>query len=85
MQTNNDEIIKLVESLIQWHQETLTNLREMLENKDTPIHIQVSKGESITLTAGQTTGFRLGIHIALNQFGILPISLTQSGPDTKGD
>jgi len=82
MQTFDPEVIEFTEQLRSWHASRVANLQLLLDNPDADIKmadIEIEAGSDIA------KGIRVGLQIALSQFGRLPFSVTPCTEEEEGE
>lgn len=68
--------IKAIRDLMQWHREQVDFLTAVRKANDKPIVIDFPDDDSLVLTEEQSKGFRLGLIMALEFLGELPVVLS---------
>lgn len=78
-----EEDAQAVQQLIDWHADKVAQLNMVKDHPDAEIKLGNDEASAIILTGEQAKGFRVGITVALEYLGELPISLTQNDSDEE--
>lgn len=71
--TDDAKVVEILQSLTRWHEKHVTHLRQIAENKADRIVLG-----SVELVGDMRTGFVLGVQVALDCLGELPLKMEKS-------
>lgn len=74
--TNDSKIVEILNEVIQWHEERVLKLKDLVAiDDDTEIEVVCADGERLVLSGNQRAGFKVGAHAALMMFEKFPLKI----------
>lgn len=83
MNTNDSQVIEIIQQLAEWHKKRVENVRLIIDTVDAEINLD---GLGILAAdSEQAKWLRIGAHVALDQFEPFPVTISQSADDEDCD
>jgi len=74
--TNDPKMEKIARSLVQWHEERVNKLKDLVAiDDDTEISVVCADGSKLNLSAAQRVGFKVGASAVLELFEAFPLRI----------
>jgi hypothetical protein len=83
--TDDAEVVEILQLLTEWHAAQVGNLRKIIENSGAAIELQGAGGESVKLTGDIRRGFVMGVSVAVEWLGKLPLTMERAAEEDEED